>query len=101
MEKTQMKFMERLRKNPQEAVKETLCLVILDREPGEMQEDSRCVVLQLNVDGLPVYRTKLKRNEGERLEELRLWRYLVESLSEDWELTQEGKQCLLEAYFEF
>ena len=77
-----------------------LCLEIAGEAQAETDKERR-VVLRLSAKGIPVYEMVQEIPAGERLDEMRMWRRLTQSLARDWELPREGAERLLNSDFYF
>ena len=77
-----------------------LCLEIVGEAQAEGDKERR-VALRLSAKGIPVYEMVQEIPAGERLDEMRMWRRLTQSLARDWELPREGAERLLYSDFYF
>ncbi len=71
------------------------------RGAGGGGQRERRVALRLSAKGIPVYEMVQEIPAGERLDEMRMWRRLTQSLARDWELPREGAERLLNSDFYF
>ena len=78
--------------NAQRELREWLCH---GREAGGEQKLCLEIVGEAQAEG------DKERRAGERLDEMRMWRRLTQSLARDWELPREGAERLLNSDFYF